>query len=79
MPPARRHDLTLIVECNPALLGGMGMSQTELLGFLEAEGFFVFQVDEAAARLSPRVDLLSHDYVNLVCVRGSARDRLAYA
>lgn len=66
----RQRDLALVVECNPTLLAGMRSSAGELLAWLEAEGFAVWQVDERAARLTPTVELGLGGYVNLACARG---------
>jgi FkbM family methyltransferase len=73
----RRGDLTLVVECNPALLAAMGTSAGALLALLGEEGFSVWQVDEAGTRLSPSIDLGPNEYVNLCCGRGRSQQVLA--
>ena len=75
----RQPDLILVVELNPSLLLEMNTSAAELLALLEAEGFSIWQIDEEAGRLSPRVDLGRSEYVNLLCTRGRAQPPAAEA
>jgi FkbM family methyltransferase len=62
--------VTVVAECNPALLAAAGSSSDELITRLEQLGFVVAWIDEASAVTVPvRRRRWTADYVNLYCVR----------
>jgi methyltransferase, FkbM family len=68
------RSVKLFVECNPASLGFAGESAQSLLAELRQLDFAIFMIDEVHRGLKP-VDsrIETAKYVNLYCVRESAR------
>jgi FkbM family methyltransferase len=59
----------VFVECFPRLLEAAGSSREELVSLLEAHGYRVEWIDEAAGRTAPLSQPWPGDYVNLRCTR----------
>lgn len=61
----------VFVECFPQLLQAAGSSSDELIAMLEAYGYRVEWIDEAADRVAPLSQPWTGDYVNLRCTRAA--------